>query len=327
MNFKSRINKINLIQTHLINCHCERPKAAKQSKKEIASASPRNDNVKVITAFTLILYALIFSISFFIQPVFCQSRQGEANAHYEKGKSYYAQGKYKEAQEEFKKALALDTYKEEISSKAAEIVLQKKPETPIKAQKSLGYLIGEEDTLYISVWQNKDFDQEVVVRPDGMISFPLVGDIAAVGRHISEVDDELTERLKEYVKYPDVSISVRKLGGRKVMVMGEVGSPGVHLVTGKSTLLEAIALAGGFTSNAVASSVIVIRGGFKKPKGMRLNLNRAIMKADMTQNITLRPEDIIYVPKKFVANVNYFVNQMIGPIAQGTYSTEKLHNW
>ncbi len=271
----------------------------------------------------LILYAVFFSVSAFITPAFCLSPQEEAKAHYAKGKSYYAQGMYKEAQQEFKKALALDIDREEIISDSVEIAPRKKTETPVTIRKSSGYIVGDEDTLYISVWQNKDLDQEVVVRPDGMISFPLVGDIAAVGRYISEVDDELTERLKEYVKYPDVSISVRKLGGKKVMVLGEVGSPGVYMVTGKSTLLEAISLAGGFTTHSVASSVIVIRGGFKNPKGMRINLGRALLKADTSKNIALKPEDIIYVPKKFIANVNYFVSQMIGPIAQGAYSTER----
>lgn len=282
MNFKSRINKINLI-----------------------------------------LCALFFLILFPIPFASCQTRQEEAKAHYELGRSYYSQGKYKKAQEEFKKALSLDTGKEEIPFKVAESVTEEKSEILPKSKQSSGYIIGEEDTLYITVWQNKDLDQEVIVRPDGMISFPLVGDIPAVGRSIPQVDDELTERLKEYVKYPDVSISVRKLGGKKVMVLGEVDSPGVYMLTGKSTLLEAIALAKGFTTHSIASSVIVIRGGFKKPKGMRINLSRAIMKGDMSQNIVLKPEDIVYVPKKFIANVNYFVSQMIGPIAQGAYSTER----
>lgn len=278
-----------------------------------------------VNKIALILYAVMFSVLCFLAPAFCQSRQEESKAHYERGKNYYAQGRYKEAQEEFKKALALENIeKKEIPVKRAEITPPKKPETPVKKQKSSGYIIGEDDTLYITIWQNKDLDQEVIVRPDGMISFPLIGDIAASGRPISEVDDELTERLKEYVKYPDVSISVRKLGGKKVMVLGEVGSPGVYMVTGKSTLLEAIALAGGFSMHSVASSVIVIRGGFKNPKGMRINLGRALTKGDTTKNIALKPEDIVYVPKKFIADVNYFVSQMIGPIAQGAYSTERV---
>lgn len=273
----------------------------------------------------LILYVLFFFISLRILPVFCQSQEEEAKAHYERGNSYYAQGMYKQAQEEFSKALALENIgKKEIPVKKAEIIPPKKPETPVKKQKTSGYIVGEDDTLYITIWQNKDLDQEVIVRPDGMISFPLVGDIAASGWPISEVDDELTERLKEYIKYPDVSISVRKMGGKKIMVLGEVASPGVYMVTGKSTLLEAISLAGGFTMHSVASSVIVIRGGFKNPKGMRINLGRALLKADTSKNIALKPEDIVFVPKKFIADVNYFVSQMIGPIAQGAYSTERV---
>lgn len=255
---------------------------------------------------------------------FCQSYKEQAKKHYEKGNSYYKQGMYKEAREEFKTAL----YFTELEDKEQ---VQAKKEEPIVKEKSSGaarkpsdYVIGVEDVLYISVWQNKDLDQEVIVRPDGMISFPLVGDVSAAGSTLSALDEELTGRLEDYIKYPDVSISVRKLGGRKVIVLGEVGSPGVYGVTGKSTILEAVALAKGFSQHAVVSSVILIRGGFNKPKGARINLNRAILKADMRYNVVLQPEDIIYVPKKFIANVNYLVTQILGPVSQGVYTVDTI---
>jgi len=163
------------------------------------------------------------------------------------------------------------------------------------------------------------------VRPDGKVSFPLIGDVQAVGSTISQLDREITERLKEYVKSPEVSISIKKLGGKKVILLGEVGKAGVYSVTGAHTLLEAIGLAGGFSKDAVPSSVVLIRGGFVHPKPRRLNLSRALA-GDLSQNIALQSEDIIFVPKKFIADLNYFLSQIIEPLAQGalvyeTYGT------
>ncbi len=189
------------------------------------------------------------------------------------------------------------------------------------------YTIAEADILYISVWQEENLDLEVIVRPDGKISFPLAGDIPAVGLTFSQLKEEITRRLKDYIKYPVVSISLRKLGGKKIIVLGEVGSPGVYSVTGKRTILEAIALAGGFTQDAVLSSVILIQGGLENPKGARVNLSSAINKADVSQNVVLEPEDIVYVPKKFIANVNYTIGQILGPIYQGTVAIKTTQGW
>lgn len=182
------------------------------------------------------------------------------------------------------------------------------------------YTIEEGDVLYISVWQEDDLKEEVIVRPDGRISFPLAGDVPALGLTFAQLKEELTKRLKEYIKYPVVSISLRKLGGKKVIILGEVGHPGVYSVAGKRTVLEAVARAKGFTPHAVTSSVILIRGGLQNPVGMRLDLSRAIKKTDMSQNVSLQSEDIVYVPKRFIANVNYFVDQILGPIARGIWT-------
>lgn len=256
--------------------------------------------------------------------VYCQDNKELARQHYQKGNAYFEVGRYKEAQEEFQKALELLGRKidfpiiKEVKAAVATPAIQ-------EAKKSSEYVFSEEDVLFISVWQNPDLNQEVIVRPDGRISFPLVGDIPAVGLTPAQLNKEITERLKEYIKHPEVSISIKKFGGQKIIVLGEVAGPGVYQGVGKRTVLEAIAMAGGFTPHAVISSVVVIKGGFSNPKGIRLNLNRALLKADMSQNIYLEPQDIIYVPKKFIANINYFVNQIIGPISQGVSNTEKFN--
>ncbi|MFH1239544.1 MAG: polysaccharide biosynthesis/export family protein, partial [bacterium] len=201
------------------------------------------------------------------------------------------------------------------------------PQETSYTSKTADYIIGVDDVLFISVWQNKDLDQEVTVRPDGKISALLIGDIQAEGSTIPQLDEQITTLLKEYIKFPEVSISLRKIGGKKIILLGEVNRPGVYAVSSNSTILELIALANGYTKDAVLDSVIVIRGGLQKPVGKRLDLARAIKKADMSQNIILEPEDIVYVPKNFISNVNYFVSQILGPITQGLSPAEIVHHW
>ena len=265
-----------------------------------------------------------------------QNAKEEARQHYQQGEEFFSQGRYQEATAEFEKTIELISppkkveFIEEAQKQQAKILsppsAEKLPLPPHeivekeieeKEPQVLEYTIGEEDVLYISVWQEEDLSQEVIVRPDGKISFSLAGDVPAAGLTFTQLKEELTKRLKDYVKYPVISVSLKKLGGKKVIVLGEVGSAGVYSVTGKCTVLEAIGRAGGFTPHAVPSSTIIITGGLQNPKGTRLNLTRAIDKTDMSQNVTLQPEDVIYVPKKFIANVNYAITQILGPLAQG----------
>lgn len=257
----------------------------------------------------------ILFVGFFILTSFVPVRAEESNQTlsqecYKKGNEYYQAGKYKEAQEQYQKALSLAA---------------KDPASGPKA-KAMDYIIGEADTLSITVWQNNDLNQEVVVRPDGKISFPLIDDIKAAGLTIPQLDADITDRLKEFIKYPEVSISLKSLGGKKIFVLGEVYSPGVYTITGDKNVIQAVTMAGGFTAHAVVNSVVLIQGGFTSPKGTRLNLNRYLLGADPKQNIILKPDDIIFVPKKFVANMNYLINQIIGPIVKGAYDNNALRD-
>ena len=258
---------------------------------------------------------------------YAQNSREKAKELYLQGNIYYQQAKYKEAQEEFQKALDLLNNIEETPVSQPEE--QKEPETPPEQKESKGqleYVIGEEDILFVAVWQNPDLTQDAIVRPDGKISFPLIGDILAKGRTVSQLDQEITKRLKEYIRQPEVSISIKKLGGNKVMVLGEIAKPGVYAVTGAKTILEAISLAGGFTKDAVASSVVLIRGGFENPQAERINLSKALT-GQARLNVSLLSEDIVFVPKKFIANINYFLEQIIGPLSKGAYATRDTYTW
>lgn len=261
-----------------------------------------------------------------------QAPQESAREYYLRGDAYYQQGRFKEAQAEYNKALDILNSKDKPSVKdipaAAQAPDVYKPVLQAELQQgsSLEYTIGEGDVLQISVWQNADLDQEAIVRPDGRISFPLIGDVQASGYTVSKLDENITERLKEFIRYPEVSISIKKLGGKKVIILGQVTNPGVYSVTGAKTILEAIGLAGGFTRDAVSSSTVVIRGGFAQPQAQRINLSRAL-KGDMRLNVRLESEDIVFVPRKFISDLNYFLMQIIEPISKGAYANRDLHDW
>ncbi len=272
---------------------------------------------------------------------YCQDSNLKADArmHYDMGNIFYQQGRFQEAQQEYQKAM--DILKTNGLSSAPDKVSAVKEKLPVKVKlTSAGggkikprtaiteYTIGEEDILKISVWQNPDLDQDSIVRPDGMISFPLIGDVEVRGLSITELTEEITRRLSEFVKSPQVSISLKKMGGSKIVVLGEVTKPGVVSVTGAKTALEAIGQAGGFTKDAVASSIVLIRGGLLQPQPQRLNLSKALKGREvLKQNVSLQSEDIIFVPKKFIADLNYFLGQILDPVSKGVYTANELKDY
>ncbi len=189
-------------------------------------------------------------------------------------------------------------------------------------EKEQGYRIQEGDMLLISVWRESDLREEVTVRPDGRVSFPLAGDVPARGKSFLELNMEITKRLREYLKDPVVSISLMQEAGRKVIVLGEVRYPGVYYVKGKNTMREAIALAKGFSEHAVQSSVLHIRGDYNNPQATRMDLTYARKETEtkQNQNIVLQSEDIVYVPKKYIADVNYIARMIVEPIARSVWT-------
>lgn len=164
----------------------------------------------------------------------------------------------------------------------------------------------------------EDLSKELIVRPDGKISLPLIGDFQAEGLTLNEVAKELTNKFSDYFDSPEVSVILKQIAGKKIIVLGEVKNPGVYKPTGPANILEAIALAGGFTEDAVLNSAILIRGAPLNPRAQRLNLTKAIERGKLTDEYLIEPEDIIYIPKKFIANLNYFMTQVIDPIYKAT---------
>ncbi len=275
-------------------------------------------HIKKILLFT---FTILLGVTF----AYAQNAREEAKIHNRLGNLYYQQGRYEEANQEFQKVLIL------LEQDGVSISKQKqfKAEADSPGIAASGeYILGEADILHVSVWQNPDLDREGIVRPDGMFSFALVGDIRAAGLTITQFDQSLTKKLTEYIRNPQVSVSIKQLGGRKVIVLGQVNSPGVYSVTGARTILEAVGLAGGFTKDAVASSAILIRGGFAdSAQAQRINLVKAIEAGSSKDNIRLKSEDVVFVPKKFVADLKYFLNSVLDPITKGIYTAREIRQW
>lgn len=260
----------------------------------------------------LLLSALLVVIS--AEFCFADSRS-DAKAYYRQGNAYLRDGKYQQAEQAFARAAELlgETPQESVVPAVSQGL----------AGNTVGseYVISLEDVLSISVWQNPDLNsQEINVRPDGKVSFPLIGDVQAAGLTLPQLTQDVTNRLTEFIRNPQVSIAIRKIGGSKVIILGEVQQPGIYSVTGAKTVLEAIGQARGYTRDAIMNSVILIRGGFLNPQAQRLNLVKAMKGVDMTENVTLQSEDILYIPRSFISDLNYVLNQIMQPLSQGAYS-------
>jgi polysaccharide export outer membrane protein len=162
------------------------------------------------------------------------------------------------------------------------------------------YFIGPEDVLDITVWKNADLSKQVTVRPDGRISLPLIGDITAVGKTPAQLSDDISAKLKEYKENPSVSIVVKEVNSYAIYVLGEVVKPGKYPLKSKTTLLQAITIASGFTPMAARNQIVVFR--FAKDGGGRIKLKASyddiVLRDGSTQDIELKPGDQIVVPSE-----------------------------
>jgi len=169
------------------------------------------------------------------------------------------------------------------------------------AEEKLSYTIGPEDVLEISVWQHPELDRTVTVRPDGKISFSLIGDMDTTGLTPAELDKVITRRLSEYVQNPEVTVIVTRISIRstQILILGQVASPGAYAIEERITVLEAIAKAGGYTERAALRGVTITRkSGAKTSKVIKVNLKKVITKGNKSENIILELGDIVYLPEK-----------------------------
>jgi polysaccharide export outer membrane protein len=119
--------------------------------------------------------------------------------------------------------------------------------------------LGPEDVLEVVVWRNQDLSRVVVIRPDGMISMPIIGDVQAAGLTSDQLAEKITKRLKDFKENPSVSVSVKEVNSYTVFLLGEVVKPGKYQLKSYTTILQAISMAGGFTPFASKNKLQVIR--------------------------------------------------------------------
>ena len=157
------------------------------------------------------------------------------------------------------------------------------------------YRIGPEDVLNVSVWGDKELTMDVIVRPDGKISLPLVQDIQAEGLTASELSDTIHQKLRPFIKDPNVSVIVKQINSPKFSVMGYVGKPGTYPLRGDVTVLEALSMAGGFTPFASPRKIKLVRNADGKQEIRVVNYYDMIDKGGKG-NYLLKAGDIIVVP-------------------------------
>jgi len=159
------------------------------------------------------------------------------------------------------------------------------------------YVIGAGDVLNISTWKEPELTRpEVLVRSDGRISFPLIGDIQAAGTTPVELTETIQKGLKDYVTNPVVTVTVTSPASQKIYVMGEVMRPGEYPLTKSLTVLQAFTLAGGFTQWASKDEIILMRKEGSKEKIYKINYKDIVKGRDIENNLMLQANDTIVVP-------------------------------
>lgn len=158
------------------------------------------------------------------------------------------------------------------------------------------YRIGPEDVLSVVFWREKDMTSDVVVRPDGKITLPLLKDVDAAGYTPEELTTSLTQAAAKYISQPNVTVIVKAINSRKVYVLGQVAKPGAYPFAGDLTVLQAIALAGDVLEYAKKSDVVVVRKVHGKETRFPFNYKDVVKGKHPEQNIALQPGDTVIVP-------------------------------
>jgi polysaccharide biosynthesis/export protein len=158
------------------------------------------------------------------------------------------------------------------------------------------YKLGPEDNLEISVWKEPELTKQLVVRPDGKISYPLVGEIQAAGLTVKQLQDEISKRMAKYVTDANVTVILTKTQYYKIFVTGKVNSPGNFIVGRPTDVLQAISMAGGLTPFASPASIVVIRRVGGEDEVYPFNYNQVVKGTSLEQNRTLLPGDVVVVP-------------------------------
>jgi polysaccharide export outer membrane protein len=171
------------------------------------------------------------------------------------------------------------------------------PQYNWKAENAIGYRVGDGDLLKISVWKHDELSQAVTVRPDGKISLPLIGDVDADGRTVDEISADIAKRgLRFFQDNPPVTVQVTEVRSYKIYVVGEVQRGGEFTPNHQVTVLQGLAMAGGFTRFANADRIIIIRKDSHGERRMPFDYSEVVDKGDLQENLALQSGDTVIVP-------------------------------
>jgi polysaccharide export outer membrane protein len=158
------------------------------------------------------------------------------------------------------------------------------------------YRVGAEDVLEISVWREDALKKEALVRPDGGISYPLIGEVQVAGKTVFEIRDEIARRLEKFIPEPAVSVAIMKVGSQRIYVIGKVNKPGDFPVGRYVDVLQALSMAGGLTPFADANDIRVMRREGDRQVVLPFEYGRVVRGQKLEQNVQLRAGDVVVVP-------------------------------
>lgn len=161
---------------------------------------------------------------------------------------------------------------------------------------NINFTLGPGDVLQVSVWKDEALTKEVIVRPDGYFSFPLVDQVKAAGKTIEEVQKTLKSSLQEYVPDSPVTVALSELNSTKVYVVGKINEPGMYLMHGQMHVMQALATSGGFTRFADKNDIKIIRNQNGTQKAISFNYSDVANGKNLESNIVLKSGDTIVVP-------------------------------
>lgn len=194
----------------------------------------------------------------------------------------------------------------------------------LSRQKTLGeYVLGVGDDIEVVVWRHEDLSKALAIRPDGMISLPVVGEIRVAELTPRQVGEIVASRLRRYIRDPEVSVIVTEVRSKRILVLGEVNRPGVYKISTPLTTLEAILGAGGYRKWAGIKSTMIVRRAYSDtPEIISTDLWSVISKGRFDRDIALKSGDIVYVPQRFIGNIQdlfSFFNANIRPSLDAYY--------
>ena len=158
------------------------------------------------------------------------------------------------------------------------------------------YYLNPGDRVFVEVWNEPDMQRDVIILPDGNLSFPLAGQVKAAGLTPQELQDSITESLGQFISTPVVTVSVTEMRGNSVFVIGQVNAPGSYIMNGPMTALQALSLSGGFTTFANTRSIRIIRKGANGDEVLRVNYSALRDGNDLESNHVLISGDVLIVP-------------------------------